>query len=292
MKDRARGHRYVSSSCQREASPGPTAEGLVRRAMMSGTLGAFASQGLTPSSSVPLASKRRSGCPKTVVFAIGKKGWTGPGPWGQRGFVLRQTVTMPLLTDPLILTGVLAKSEQPAIVVDDELSLRPWTLGDAAAVVAVYQDSETQRWHARTVAGALEAEELMAGWRRGWAEETGAGWAVVDGLDVVVGRIALGSINLHEGVAGVGYWTAPEARGRGVAPRALRAVAEWAIDVIGLHRLELEHSTLNDASCRVALKAGFSPEGTRFSAGLHQDGWHDMHVHALIAHDQSVPTAQ
>lgn len=41
--------------------------------------------------------------------------------------------------------------------------------------------------------------------------------------------------------------------------------------------------TANAASCRVALKAGFAAEGTRRSAALHADGWHDMHLHARIA---------
>lgn len=149
--------------------------------------------------------------------------------------------------------------------------------------------TRTARANARTLTGEQEARELLAGWRRAWAEETGVSWAVTAGQDIVIGRLALGSIDLHEGVAGVGYWTAPEARGCGVAPRALRAAAQWAIDVVGLHRLELEHCTRNDASCRAALKAGFGSEGIRISAALHQDGWHDMHVHALIAREQPAP---
>jgi RimJ/RimL family protein N-acetyltransferase len=36
------------------------------------------------------------------------------------------------------------------------------------------------------------------------------------------------------------------------------------------------------ASCRAAEKAGYPAEGTRRSAALHPDGWHDMHVHALV----------
>jgi RimJ/RimL family protein N-acetyltransferase len=32
--------------------------------------------------------------------------------------------------------------------------------------------------------------------------------------------------------------------------------------VIGLHRLELIHVTLNPASCRAATQAGFAAEGT------------------------------
>ena len=66
---------------------------------------------------------------------------------------------------------------------------------------------------------------------------------------------------------------------------AVTALADWALDVVGLHRLELYHATANEASCRVALKTGFAPEGTKRSAVLHEDGWHDMHLHARIKGD-------
>jgi ribosomal-protein-alanine N-acetyltransferase len=39
------------------------------------------------------------------------------------------------------------------------------------------------------------------------------------------------------------------------------------------------HSVANPGSCRVAEKVGFALEGTMWSALLHEDGWHDMHVH-------------
>jgi RimJ/RimL family protein N-acetyltransferase len=60
------------------------------------------------------------------------------------------------------------------------------------------------------------------------------------------------------------------------------AATRWAFDV-GFRRLQLEHSTQNPASCRVAEKAGFAAEGTRFGAALHADGHHDMHTHARLA---------
>jgi len=74
----------------------------------------------------------------------------------------------------------------------------------------------------------------------------------------------------------------PQARGRSVAPRALRAVTEWMFTHVGLHRIDLEHSTLNEASCRVAVKAQYVVEGTKLSSVLHADGWHDMHLHARL----------
>jgi len=60
----------------------------------------------------------------------------------------------------------------------------------------------------------------------------------------------------------------------------------WVFGELQLHRLEVAHSTLNPASCRVALNAGYQFEGTKRGEGLHTDGWHDMHLHARLADDE------
>ncbi|TWJ21843.1 acetyltransferase (GNAT) family protein [Micromonospora endolithica] len=77
----------------------------------------------------------------------------------------------------------------------------------------------------------------------------------------------------------------PHARGHRVATRALTALTTWSFDVLGLHRLELSHSTANPASCRVAQGAGWPAEGTARGEGHHTDGWHDMHRHARLRTD-------
>jgi RimJ/RimL family protein N-acetyltransferase len=77
----------------------------------------------------------------------------------------------------------------------------------------------------------------------------------------------------------------PGARGRRVASRALSAVTAWSFATLGLHRVEVSHSTANVASCRVAEQAGFAAEGTKRGEALHADGWHDMHLHARLASD-------
>jgi RimJ/RimL family protein N-acetyltransferase len=83
----------------------------------------------------------------------------------------------------------------------------------------------------------------------------------------------------------VSYWTLPQARGAGLAHRALEALAGWVFPAVGLYRLQLSHSTANPGSCRVAGKAGFAAEGTKRGEGWHADGWHDMHLHARLAID-------
>ena len=187
----------------------------------------------------------------------------------------------PMLAGPAVDPDVFA-SPQPELDTGDGLRLRRWTREDAPALRAAYADPAIQRWHVRSLASDEEARDVAVGWAERWAGATGASWAVVDHDDRLRGRVALRDLSLHDGSAEVAYWTVAEARGRRVAPRALRAATRWAFDA-GFHRLWLEHSTGNAASCRAAVTAGFDPEGVRRSAVLHTDGWHDMHAHARIA---------
>jgi RimJ/RimL family protein N-acetyltransferase len=185
--------------------------------------------------------------------------------------------------DPAVPPGRLSAQGQPELLAGG-LVLRAWRLADAPALVRAYADPDIHRWHCRSLS-LPEAQAWIAFEAERWAQEHGGSWAITRN-GVPQGRVGLGGVSLAEARAGVTYWVLPEARGRGVATRALAAVAEWAFGVASLHRLELDHSTQNVASCRVATKAGFTVEGTKREQGLHLDGWHDMHAHAQLAGDR------
>lgn len=193
---------------------------------------------------------------------------------------------MPFLTSPVLAPGTLARAPQPTLPVDDGLLLRPWRAEDAPAVYTAMQDPVMQQWHIRSADSVEEVAGWIEQWRASWAAEHSAQWAVADeGTDELLGRMALRQILLGDGCAEIAYWTAARARGRGVAARAATALTRWALDDIGFQRVELLHATANQASCRVATKAGFALEGTKRSALLHPDGWHDMHLHARVRGD-------
>lgn len=181
------------------------------------------------------------------------------------------------------MNAALSMARSQPVLPAGELVLRPWREDDAPELVRAYGDPDIAYWHAR----ALTHSEAVA-WVRSraerWQTELGADWAVTR-ADLLVGRAALRTIDLAEGWAEVAYWVLPEHRGRGVASSAVDALTDWAFDGLGLHRLELLHSTGNPASCRIASRAGFVAEGVKRSAALHADGWHDMHLHALLADD-------
>lgn len=189
-------------------------------------------------------------------------------------------MTRDFSTPPVIAPGLLGGSPQPLLPAAGGLLLRPWEDADAPAFLSAYQDERTRRWHTRRPSSEARVVEWFVGYRRDWTAERGAHWAITrDGAEVL-GRIALRGLDLHDGIARVGYWVLPAARGAGVATRGLGALTAWALDEAGFHRLELEHSTRNHASCGVATRAGYLLEGTRRSAALHDDGHHDMHLHA------------
>lgn len=160
----------------------------------------------------------------------------------------------------------LAQSDEPSIRVNDSTVLRPWQLGDADALIRAFEDPAIQRWHTRRLDSVDEAHVLIANWSAGWADERECHWALVS----------------DDGFA---YWMIPAARGRGLCADAVVALSDWAFRDAGFHRVEIEHSTANPASCQIARKAGFTVEGVRRGAAQHTDGWHDMCLHGRLATD-------
>jgi RimJ/RimL family protein N-acetyltransferase len=193
---------------------------------------------------------------------------------------------MPMTIAQVLAAGTLARGPQPTIGAGGGLLLRPWRDEDVSAVYAAFRDPAIQHWHARVAESEDEVRGWIKEWRDDWDGERRVGWAVATDTGEVVGRMGLRSVSLHEGVAEVAYWVLPAARGAGVAPRAVAALSRWALDEVGFHRLELQHAVGNMASCRVALKSGFALEGTKRSALLHADGWHDFHLHARVQGDR------
>lgn len=190
---------------------------------------------------------------------------------------------MPSLVDPALPAGTLRKVAQPTLSLGDDAVLRPWRATDAPMVQAASDLPDIQLWHMRRMDSTEEAQEWATSWASRWQTESDAVWAVAKAdTDEAIGYAALRSLYLQSAAAQLSYWLVPAARGRGVATRAAATVATWGVDTLGLQRVSLMHSTQNGPSCRVATAAGFVVEGTMRRYLRHADGWHDMHLHALV----------
>ncbi|MFD1936980.1 GNAT family N-acetyltransferase [Nonomuraea mangrovi] len=158
------------------------------------------------------------------------------------------------------------------------MRLRGWTSGDAAAVLEAFRAEDMRTQSAEPIA----TEDDAVRWMESWAARGHAFAVVLD--DEVVGNVAVTRIDGH-GNGWVSYWTTARARGRGVAARAANLLAEWAFEERGLYRLELGHRVTNPASCRVAVKAGFLPEGVERGKLVYDGVRHDVERHARLATD-------
>jgi RimJ/RimL family protein N-acetyltransferase len=169
---------------------------------------------------------------------------------------------------------------------DGVVTLRPWSVADADTVVRALNDPLIERFFPFaspfTAPDAREFTELTA--PRDWADGRSANVAVTDATTgEVVGAVWLKLPVRHWRVGEVSYWTAPWARGRGVAGRAAALHAQWGLDALGLNRVELLADVENLASQRVAEKAGFHREGVMRRARPDRTGAaRDMVLFAIV----------
>jgi RimJ/RimL family protein N-acetyltransferase len=146
---------------------------------------------------------------------------------------------------------------------DDLVTLRPYRPGDARALVAELRDPEIPRW---TVIPApytdRDAHRFLARLEPGRR----AGRELALAIVATTGGRLLGGCGLinfdHEnGRAEIGYWVARDARRRGVGTRTVVLLSRWALRTLDLERLELLANPGNEASQRLAERAGFTREG-------------------------------
>jgi RimJ/RimL family protein N-acetyltransferase len=107
-----------------------------------------------------------------------------------------------------------------------------------------------------------EAEKFEREARAGWEDGTRFDFVIFDrDSDAYAGGVGINFINQVHGFANLGYWVSPAWEGRGVATTAARLAARFALDEVGLQRVEIVVAPDNVASQRVAEKSGAVREG-------------------------------
>jgi RimJ/RimL family protein N-acetyltransferase len=167
---------------------------------------------------------------------------------------------------------------------DGELELRRLVTSDRNALLRAFRDPEISRWTGIPDPFTGEAAEALLAeaesrWRDGQTAE----------LAIVLDDRLVGGIHLTfyaDWRASVAYWLAAEARGRGLATRAVRLLASWGFETFDdLVRIELWSIVGNDASDAVARRSGFSEEGIFRSRLPHGGEFRDVRCFSLLRGD-------
>jgi RimJ/RimL family protein N-acetyltransferase len=168
---------------------------------------------------------------------------------------------------------------------DEVVLLRPWREADVPGIVLAFSDPVMQRFSFRTTPYTeADGRDYFAEQERARLRSDELNFALVgqDDQDVVLGSVSLHEVRLRHGCSAVGYWLAPEARGRGTATHAVRLLARWAFAELGLARLELTCGPDNDVSQQVAERCGFSREGLLRSHVPFKGARRDSLIYSLL----------
>ena len=171
---------------------------------------------------------------------------------------------------------------------DGVVTLRLMSDADAPAVVEAVQDPEISRWtKVPSPYGDEDADRWLRASAAGLAGGTDLTALVVDAeSDRLQGAVALHAISPESGRCSAGYWLAADARGRGVATRALRLLCRFAFEELDVHRVELWIDPQNAPSLAVAERAGFAREGLLRSFRLVAGEPRDMLMYSRLPDDE------
>lgn len=147
---------------------------------------------------------------------------------------------------------------------DGAVQLRFYAERDIPEILIAYQDDpqlHLRIGEERPPSGA----ELGRRAERAQAERA-AGTAVrltiiEPGADVCRGQLSVHSVDWDHARAELGIWLAPEARGRGIAGKALRLANGWLLGPCGLERVQVLTEPGNKAMIGAARTAGLLCEG-------------------------------
>ncbi len=163
------------------------------------------------------------------------------------------------------------------------VSLSPIDPDDAPKYAAWLNDLSTTRYLllATKQIGLGKEREIL---ERLAGEHT---YAIVENrTGELVGNVGLHDLSYPDSSAEIGIFIGPaEARGKGYGTEALRLLADYAFNALGVRNLMLKYFAFNAAGAACYRKVGFREIGRRRKARFWAGAWHDVVYMDLIAED-------
>jgi RimJ/RimL family protein N-acetyltransferase/8-oxo-dGTP pyrophosphatase MutT (NUDIX family) len=150
---------------------------------------------------------------------------------------------------------------QPELT-DGVVVLRPWREEDVEEALAGH-DELIAHWlgFPATPPTPEQHRAAIERWHEGYADQRRLVGFVIEHEGSIVGAVDVRKVG--EGTGEL-FWTLYAGqRGKGYATRAVRLLSDYAIDVLGLGRVEAKVEPGNEKSMRVATRAGLRREGVQ-----------------------------
>jgi [ribosomal protein S5]-alanine N-acetyltransferase len=169
---------------------------------------------------------------------------------------------------------------------DGTVVLRFWRKTDLGCVDEASRDTRIPK--GTTVPDLFTERDGLAFVERQWGRlASGEGVSLVIAAaesDEALGHVTL-MLTKQTGTVSIGYWVIERARGQGLASRAVRLLARWALIDVGLARVEAFVEPDNAASVRVLEAAGFQREGLLRSYLAIHPTRADAYIYSLLPTD-------
>lgn len=174
------------------------------------------------------------------------------------------------------------------VLQDGSLTLRPLEDRDIQEVFQACQDPLIPQFTRVQSPYSLEdAADFVRSSPFAFTERRAIQFAIDSGVGSdkkFAGAISIHSIKLADHVGELGYWMAPEFRGKNICSAAAELITEFALDSIGFNRIEALVDHDNIASQKVLQKANFEREGLLRKKVTKEHGkMVDMYIFARVS---------
>ncbi|HJU53488.1 MAG TPA: GNAT family protein [Pyrinomonadaceae bacterium] len=173
---------------------------------------------------------------------------------------------------------------------DGKILIRPYRAEDIGVMYEAVRESiaEVSPWLPWCHAGysVEETTAFVMARDEAWHNDEAYAFGVFDAnTRDYLGGVGLNFINRVHQSANLGYWVRSSQTGRGVASRATRLAARFALEQLGFQRIEILAAVENLPSQRVAEKAGATREGVLRKRLLVNGQPYDAVLYSLVAED-------
>lgn len=164
--------------------------------------------------------------------------------------------------------------------------LRGPRASDDAALFALFGDARVTRyWSRPPMRDIAEAQELIAQNLANMAERKLINWVIADETDAALGTCTLFRFDPAHRRGELGYALHPDHWGRGLAREAASLALDWAVDAVGLHRIDAGIDPDNLASRALLHRLGFVSEGRQRESFFVGERVTDSELLGLLAAD-------